>query len=130
LPNFSVEEQTENGEHITPHVVEPSFGVGRTVYTLLDHAYSEDTVDSEERTYLSLAPEIAPTDVAVFPLVGDDDLLATANEVADELRAAGLAVSYDDSGSIGRRYRRQDEIGTPFCVTVDHDGWRATASRR
>ena len=122
VANFSVEEQTENGEHITPHVVEPSFGVGRTVYTLLDHAYSEDTVDNEERTYLSLAPEIAPTDVAVFPLVGDDDLLATANEVADELRAAGLAVSYDDSGSIGRRYRRQDEIGTPFCVTVDHDG--------
>ena len=122
VANFAVEEQTENGEHITPHVVEPSFGVGRTVYTLLDHAYSEDTVDDESRTYLSLAPEIAPTDVAVFPLVGDDDLLATADSVADDLRAAGLAVSYDDSGSIGRRYRRQDEIGTPFCVTVDHDG--------
>jgi glycyl-tRNA synthetase (EC 6.1.1.14) len=122
VANFAVEEQTENGEHITPHVVEPSFGVGRTVYTLLDHAYSEDTVDDESRTYLSLAPEIAPTDVAVFPLVGDDDLLATATSVADDLRAAGLSVSYDDSGSIGRRYRRQDEIGTPFCVTVDHDG--------
>ena len=122
VANFAVEEQTESGEHITPHVVEPSFGVGRTVYTLLDHAYSEDTVDDETRTYLSLAPEIAPTDVAVFPLVDDADLLGTANEVADELRAAGLAVSYDDSGSIGRRYRRQDEVGTPFCVTVDHEG--------
>ena len=122
VANFAIEEQTENGEHITPHVVEPSFGVGRTVYTLLDHAYSEDTVDDETRTYLSLAPEIAPTDVAVFPLVGDDDLVETADSVADELRAAGLSVSYDDSGSIGRRYRRQDEIGTPFCVTVDHEG--------
>ena len=122
VANFAVEEQTENGEHITPHVVEPSFGVGRTVYTLLDHAYSEDTVDDETRTYLSLAPEIAPTDVAVFPLVDDDALLGTADEVADDLRAAGLAVTEDDSGSIGRRYRRQDEIGTPFCVTVDHEG--------
>ncbi|MFQ3475597.1 glycine--tRNA ligase [Halonotius sp. F2-221B] len=122
VANFAIEEQTESGEHITPHVVEPSFGVGRTVYTLLDHAYSEDTVDDETRTYLSLAPEIAPTDVAVFPLVDDGALLGTADDVADELRAAGLSVSYDDSGSIGRRYRRQDEVGTPFCVTVDHEG--------
>ena len=123
VANFSVEEQTENGEHITPHVVEPSFGVGRTVYTLLEHAYSEDEVDDETRTYLSLAPEIAPTDVAVFPLVSNDDaLIDVASDLADELRAAGISVSYDDSGSIGRRYRRQDEVGTPFCVTVDQDG--------
>jgi len=123
VANFSVEEQTENGEHITPHVVEPSFGIGRTVYTLLEHAYSEDEVDDETRTYLSLAPEIAPTDVAVFPLVSNDDaLIDVASDLADELRAAGISVSYDDSGSIGRRYRRQDEVGTPFCVTVDQDG--------
>jgi glycyl-tRNA synthetase len=123
VANFSVETQTENGEHITPHVVEPSFGVGRTVYTLLEHAYSEDEVDDETRTYLSLAPEIAPTDVAVFPLVSNDaSLIDVANDLADELRAAGISVSYDDSGSIGRRYRRQDEVGTPFCVTVDQDG--------
>ena len=123
VANFSVEEQTENGEHITPHVVEPSFGIGRTVYTLLEHAYSKDEVDDETRTYLSLAPEIAPTDVAVFPLVSNDDaLIDVASDLADELRAAGISVSYDDSGSIGRRYRRQDEVGTPFCVTVDQDG--------
>ncbi|OYR84423.1 glycine--tRNA ligase, partial [Halorubrum distributum] len=107
----------------TPHVVEPSFGVGRTVQTLLAHAYSEDEVDGEERTYLSLEPAVAPQDAAVFPLVTNDDrLTALADEVAADLRAAGLAVAYDDSGSIGRRYRRQDEVGTPFCVTVDRDG--------
>ena len=123
VANFSVETVTENGEHITPHVVEPSFGVGRTVQTLLAHAYETDEVDGEERTYLSLAPEVAPRDAAVFPLVTNDDrLVSLADRVAGELRAAGLAVAYDDSGSIGRRYRRQDEVGTPFCVTVDRDG--------
>ena len=123
VANFSVEEVTESGEHITPHVVEPSFGVGRTVQTLLAHAYSEDEVDGESRTYLSLEPEVAPQDAAVFPLVTNDDrLTALADEVAADLRAAGLAVAHDDSGSIGRRYRRQDEVGTPFCVTVDRDG--------
>ncbi|MWV63706.1 glycine--tRNA ligase [Halorubrum sp. JWXQ-INN 858] len=123
VADFSVEEVTENGEHITPHVVEPSFGVGRTVQTLLAHAYETDEVDGEERTFLSLRPEIAPTDAAVFPLVTNDERLTDlADRVAADLRAAGLAVSYDDSGSIGRRYRRQDEVGTPFCVTIDRDG--------
>ena len=123
VANFAIEEVTENGEHITPHVVEPSFGVGRTVQTLLAHAYETDAVDGEERTYLALEPEIAPRDAAVFPLVtNDDELVGLATRVADDLRAAGLSVAYDDSGSIGRRYRRQDEVGTPFCVTVDRDG--------
>ncbi len=123
IANFAIEEQTESGEHITPHVVEPSFGVGRTVYTLLEHGYSEDEVDGETRSYLSLAPEIAPTNVAVFPLVSNDDaLVEVATDVSRTLRQAGISVFYDDSGSIGRRYRRQDEVGTPFCVTVDQDG--------
>jgi glycyl-tRNA synthetase len=104
-------------------VVEPSFGIGRTVQTLLAHAYETDEVDGETRTYLGLVPEIAPRDVAVFPLVTNDDrLTALATQVADDLRATGLSVAYDESGSIGRRYRRQDEVGTPFCVTVDRDG--------
>ncbi|MFC7135882.1 glycine--tRNA ligase [Halobaculum litoreum] len=123
VANFSVETVTENGEHITPHVVEPSFGVDRIVYTVIEHAYRVDEVDGEERTYLALDPEMAATDAAVFPLVSNDDrLLDLADEVTADLRAAGLAVEYDDSGSIGRRYRRQDEVGTPFCVTVDRDG--------
>ncbi len=118
---FAVEEQTEAGEHVTPHVVEPSFGVDRLVYTVLHHAYSEDEVDGEERTYLQLDPEVAPTVVGVFPLQTDDALEAEATAIASELRAAGLSVTYDDSGNIGRRYRRQDEVGTPFCVTVDYE---------
>ncbi|MFC6786875.1 glycine--tRNA ligase [Halobaculum halobium] len=123
VADFSVETVTENGEHITPHVVEPSFGVDRIVYTVIEHAYRTDEVDGEERTYLALDPEMAATDAAVFPLVSNDDrLLELADDVTGDLRAAGLSVEYDDSGSIGRRYRRQDEVGTPFCVTVDRDG--------
>ena len=123
VANFSIEEKTESGEHITPHVVEPSFGVGRTVYTLLEHGYRADEVDGETRSYLSLVPEMAPTNVAVFPLVSnDEELVGVAEDVSRSLRQAGISVSYDDSGSIGRRYRRQDEVGTPFCVTVDQDG--------
>ncbi|WP_117593709.1 glycine--tRNA ligase [Haloprofundus halophilus] len=123
VADFRVEEQTESGEHITPHVVEPSFGVGRTVYTVLEHAYREDEVAGEERTYLALEPEIAPTYVGIFPLVGNDERLTElARELVRDVREAGLSAEYDDSGNIGRRYRRKDEIGTPFCVTVDRDG--------
>ncbi|MFB6243394.1 MAG: glycine--tRNA ligase [Halobaculum sp.] len=123
VANFTVEEVTESGEHVVPHVIEPSFGVDRTVLTLVDHAYREDVVDEESRTYLELDPEVAPTTAAVFPLVSNDDrLVALAGEVAQTLREHGLSVTEDESGSIGRRYRRQDEVGTPFCVTVDRDG--------
>jgi glycyl-tRNA synthetase len=123
VANFSIEAVTENGEHITPHVVEPSFGIDRIVYTVIEHAYRTDEVDGEARTYLALDPGMAATDAAVFPLVSNDDrLLDLADEVTGDLRTAGLSVEYDDSGSIGRRYRRQDEVGTPFCVTVDRDG--------
>jgi len=118
---FGVEEVTESGEHVRPHVIEPSFGVGRLVYTALAHCYEQDVVDGEQRTYLSLPPEVAPTTVGVFPLMDRDGLGERARAIERELRAAGLSVAYDDSGAIGRRYRRQDEIGTPFCVTVDYD---------
>ena len=118
---FGVEEVTESGERVTPHVVEPSFGVGRIIYTVLAHAYETDEVDGEQRTYLSLPPAVAPTTVGVFPLMDRDGLGERAREVAAGLREAGLSVAYDDSGAIGRRYRRQDEVGTPYCVTVDYD---------
>jgi glycyl-tRNA synthetase len=117
---FGVEEVTESGEHLIPHVIEPSFGIDRLVYVLLDHGYREDRVDGERRTYLALDPSVAPTLVAVFPLVNDEQMEDIAGDVATDLRAAGVSVSYDESGNIGRRYRRQDEVGTPFCVTVDH----------
>ncbi|MFA1609680.1 glycine--tRNA ligase [Halobellus rubicundus] len=123
VANFRIEERTVSGEHITPHVIEPSFGVDRTVYTLLAHAYERDEVDGEARSFLSLSPEVAPTDVGVFPLVSNvERLVERAEGIVDDLRTAGFSVVYDDSGSIGRRYRRQDEVGTPFCVTVDRDG--------
>jgi glycyl-tRNA synthetase len=133
VANFRIEEQTEAGEHVTPHVVEPSFGVDRTVYTLIAHAYDSDVIDGEERTYLSLSPEVAPTDVAVFPLLSDAALESLADDVVADLRAAGLSVAHDDSGNIGRRYRRQDEVGTPLSVTVDHEsveGERETVTVR
>ncbi|MEF8775651.1 MAG: glycine--tRNA ligase [Haloarculaceae archaeon] len=119
--NFAVEEVTESGEHIIPHVVEPSLGIDRTLYTVLDHSLRVDEVDGEERTYLALPPAVAPTSVGVFPLMDKDGLGDLGQEVARDLRSAGLSVTYDDAGAIGRRYRRQDEVGTPYCVTVDYE---------
>ncbi|CQH61586.1 glycine--tRNA ligase [Halobacterium hubeiense] len=118
---FAVEEQTESGRHIIPHVVEPAFGVGRAVYTVLAHNYDEDEVEGETRDVLRLPAEVAPTTVGVFPLMDKDGLGERARDLAADLREAGLSVTYDDSGNIGRRYRRQDEVGTPYCVTVDYD---------
>jgi len=118
---FDVEERTEAGEHIIPHVVEPSFGVDRLVYSVLIHALETDTVDGEERSFLELPASMAPTTVAVFPLMTKDGLDDRARSIAGRLRAEGFEVSYDDTGNIGRRYRRQDEVGTPYCVTVDSE---------
>ncbi|MFB6116701.1 MAG: glycine--tRNA ligase [Candidatus Nanosalina sp.] len=119
--NFEEKEVEENGEHILPHVVEPSFGIDRMVYTVLAHAYDEDEVDGEERTVMRLNEEVAPTEVAVFPLMDKEGLGEKAREVAELLREEGFSVKYDDTGNIGRRYRRQDEVGTPVCVTIDYE---------
>lgn len=119
--NFQIVEEEKTGERILPQVVEPAFGIDRILYSVLDHAYEEDEVDGEDRTVLQLQPEVAPMEVAVFPLMDKDGMGKKAQKLADKLREAGLSVKYDDSGNIGRRYRRQDEIGTPFCVTVDHE---------
>ncbi len=118
---FTVEEQTEAGEHITPHVVEPSFGVDRLVYSVLIHTHDADTVDGETRSFLELPAELAPTTVAVVPLMAKDGLDDRAREIAETLRTEGFEVAYDDTGNIGRRYRRQDEVGTPYCVTIDYE---------
>ncbi|MFB6174631.1 MAG: glycine--tRNA ligase [Candidatus Nanohalobium sp.] len=119
--NFSVDEVTENGERILPQVVEPSFGIDRIVYTVLAHAFDEDEVNGEERTVLRLNEEVAPTEVAVFPLMDKEGLGEKAREVASMLRNEGFSVKYDDTGNIGKRYRRQDEVGTPVCVTIDYE---------
>jgi glycyl-tRNA synthetase len=118
---FAVREETITGEHVTPHVIEPAFGVDRLIYTVLAHSYREDTVEGESRNYLALPPNLAPTFVGVFPLMDKDGLGERARDIAADLRTAGFAVDYDDSGNIGRRYRRQDEVGTPYCVTVDYE---------
>ncbi|MGZ4922692.1 MAG: glycine--tRNA ligase [Halobacteriota archaeon] len=111
--------QDVSGEYITPHVIEPSFGIDRTIYAILEHAYDEDTVDGERRIVLRLPRGLAPIEVAVFSLV--KALNEEAVKVFQLLRANGFLVEYDDSGTIGRRYRRHDEIGTPFAVTIDHE---------
>ncbi len=117
---FSRETVEKNGEHVLPQVVEPSFGIGRLVYSVLTHSLETDEVDGEERTLLRLPSEVAPADVAVLPLMDRDGLTERAQEVAEDLRSEGLEVRFDSSGSIGRRYRRMDEIGVPLCVTVDY----------
>lgn len=109
------------GEEIVPHVIEPSFGIDRIIYTVLEHAYYEDAVDDEARSVLRFKPCVAPIEVAVLPLMDRKELVAPARKILDELRCRGLRVDYDTSGSIGRRYRRNDEIGTPYDVTIDYE---------
>ena len=114
----------ETKEKLTPHVIEPSFGVERTMLAVLLSAYREDELGGEKRTYLALKPGIAPIDVAVFPLLKNKpDLVRKAREIYQSLKAESsqLNAVFDDNGNIGKRYRRQDEIGTPYCITVDFD---------
>jgi glycyl-tRNA synthetase len=109
------------GERVLPHVVEPSFGIDRVTWTVLEHAYSRRASDEgESMTVLKLPPIVAPVNVGVFPLVTKDGLDEIARTVDGQLRGAGLRTLYDGSGSIGRRYARADEAGVPFCITVDH----------
>ena len=118
-----------SGQHVIPYVIEPSFGVDRAVMALLVDAYCEEELTSasgkiETRVVLKLDPSIAPVKVAVLPLSRNEKLTPLAKSVFDTLRRSSLIgghVQYDDAQSIGRRYRRQDEIGTPLCVTVDFD---------
>jgi glycyl-tRNA synthetase len=120
---YKVREETVEvpGEEVTPHVIEPSYGIDRMIYAVLEHSYDEETVDDEERKVLRLSPSVAPIQVAVFPLMNRDGLPEIARDIAEIIRITGLVADYDDSGAIGRRYRRQDEIGTPFAITVDYD---------
>jgi glycyl-tRNA synthetase len=109
---------TATGERYVPHVVEPAAGVGRTVLALLCDAYDEDEIGGERRTVLRLHPSMAPVKVAVLPLVNKAGMPELAREIYEDLRGL-MPTEYDAGGSIGRRYRRQDEIGTPFGITVD-----------
>ena len=117
--DYDIVEKEEKiaGEWYVPHVIEPSYGIDRILYTVLEHSYTK----IGERKVLRLKPWIAPISVGVFPLMAKDGLDNMALDINRTLRNEGIMTYYDDSGSIGRRYARMDEIGTPFCVTVDYD---------
>ncbi len=109
-----------SGENIIPFVIEPAMGVDRCFLTILIDSYVEEEVKGEKRTVLQLKPHLAPVKVAVLPLSRNEKLTPTAQRVHEVLRPHFMT-QFDDAQSIGRRYRRQDEIGTPYCVTVDFD---------
>ena len=106
-------------ERYIPYVIETSMGVDRTLLVVLADAYREEVVEGEERVVLAMHPRLAPLKAAVFPLVKKDGLPEIATKLHEGLRKASLPSFYDAAGSIGRRYRRQDEAGTPWCITVD-----------
>lgn len=112
----------DGGKAFVPHVIEPSFGVERAVMAVLSAAFTEDEVNGEQRSYLKLPTHLAPVRVAVSPLLKNKpELVTKAQEVYKTLKKEFGNVMWDDNGNIGKRYRRQDEIGTPYCVVIDFD---------
>jgi glycyl-tRNA synthetase len=110
----------DGSEPFVPHVIEPSFGVERALMAVLTAAYSEDEQNGEKRSYLKLPVHLSPVKAAVSPLLKNKpELVEKAREVYQMLKKEFGAVMWDDNGNIGKRYRRQDEIGTPYCVTID-----------
>jgi len=110
-----------NNAHFVPAVVEASAGVDRAMLTILADAFCQEEVNGEKRSVMKLSPKIAPIKVAVFPLMNKLNMPDFAEKITDDLRKNNIASFYDQGGSIGKRYRRQDEAGTPFGITVDHD---------
>ncbi|MHA1968928.1 MAG: glycine--tRNA ligase [Candidatus Hodarchaeales archaeon] len=116
-------EQNEGGvNRFIPYVVaEPSVGLGRILLTVITEGYKEEEVKGRKRIVLKIHPKLAPFDAAVFPLQKKDRVFEKAREIFQDLRTDGFTVDFDESGSIGKRYRRHDEIGTPFCITIDFE---------
>ncbi len=149
--DFAEETVKVSGENVIPHVIEPSYGIDRIFYGIMEHAYDEEDVaqkatdsglkgteetgkepeagkgegeaegEEEARLVMHFTSAVAPVQVAVLPLLTRKELADPAKDIIVKLREKTLLVNYDDSGTIGRRYRRNDEIGTPYCVTVDYD---------
>jgi len=119
LDYFDTREETvkETGTRFVPHVVEPSFGVERLVYSTLEH----NLLMREDRLVLSLPFKLAPVQASVYPLVNKDGLVERATAIFEDLKASGIRVEFDDAGSIGRRYARADEAGVPLGITIDYD---------
>ena len=117
LISFEEKDETIRGEKIFPHVIEPSYGIDRILYSVLLHSFTKDN----ERAYFKLPLDVAPVSVSVFPLVNKDELVEISHQISDNLRLKDIISQYDASGTIGRRYARSDEVGVPFAVTVDHE---------
>ncbi|GLI12735.1 glycine--tRNA ligase [Methanobrevibacter arboriphilus] len=117
---FEDVEEEIKGKKIIPHVIEPSFGIDRILYSVLLHSFH--TAETEEdKEYFKLANSIAPIQVGVFPLMNKSELNSLATEITTNLRNSGFMVDYDTSGTIGKRYARADEIGVPIAITIDYD---------
>lgn len=116
LLSFEEVEETIRGEKIYPHVIEPSYGIDRITYSVLLHCFHH----VDDRNIFKFPRDIAPVGLNVFPLVNKDDLVMASKHMRDDMRNTGIIAELDTSGTIGRRYARSDEIGTPFAVTVDH----------
>ncbi len=125
--DFTEETVKISGENIIPHVIEPSYGIDRIFYSTMEHAFeeekwrTEEEVDEDARIVMRFKNEVAPVQVAVLPLLTRDELIRPSRDIKASIKRKGLLVAYDDSGTIGRRYRRNDEIGTPYSVTIDYD---------
>ena len=111
----------QSKETYIPHCIEPSLGVDRLMLALICSAYAEDEVGGEKRSLLKFNPKIAPIKVSVLPLVKNKEALVTVARDLFEKLQRRWNVAWDASGAIGRRYRRADEVGTPFCITIDFD---------
>jgi len=118
---FEVVKRVEKvtGDRVIPHVIEPSHGLDRIFYSVLEHAYTYD--EKEDYVVLKLAPVVAPIKVGVFPLMEKDGLDTVAKQIYESIHSSRVEAYYDGSGTIGRRYARMDEVGTPWCITVDYD---------
>jgi glycyl-tRNA synthetase len=104
-----------------PYVIEPTMGIDRAILAVICDSYSEEEVKGEMRVVFKINPKLAPVKAAILPLVKDEKIKSIALSLYKEMKEVGIAVEYDESGTIGRRYRRQDEIGTPWCITIDFD---------
>jgi len=111
---------TKTGAVYIPHVIEPTFGLSRLTMAIIVDSYQEEKVNDKTRIFLKLNPKIAPIKVAVFPLQKDDKLNVYARKIYEEIKHR-FTCEFDDAGNIGKMYRRQDEIGTPYCVTIDYE---------
>lgn len=118
--NFEDYEEEIKGKKIVPHVIEPSFGIDRILYSVLLHSFHVAS-DEEDKDYFKLTNSIAPIQVGVFPLVNKKELNEIAISITESLRNLGFTVDYDTSGTIGKRYARSDEIGIPIAITIDYD---------